>query len=85
MQSEVSSAAAAELGLPAGTPIAYRCGDQPNNAFSLKVLEPGEVATTAGTSGVIYGVTDQRAVDRDCRVNTFLHVTERSKRRVTVY
>jgi xylulokinase len=76
VQGEVSSAAAAKLGVPAGTPIAYRCGDQPNNAFSLSVLEPGEVATTAGTSGVIYGVTDQRAVDRECRVNTFLHVTD---------
>jgi xylulokinase len=76
VQGEVSSAAAAELGLSAGTPIAYRFGDQPNNAFSLRVLEPGEVATTAGTSGVIYGVTDQRAVDRASRVNTFLHVTD---------
>jgi xylulokinase len=76
MQSEVSRAAAAELGLPVGTPIAYRCGDQPNNAFSLRVLEPGEVATTAGTSGVIYSVTDQRAVDRSSRVNTFVHVTD---------
>jgi len=76
VQGEVSRAAAAELGVPAGTPISYRFGDQPNNAFSLKVLEPGEVATTAGTSGVIYGVTDQRAFDRECRVNTFLHVTD---------
>jgi xylulokinase len=76
VQGQVSNTAAAELGLAAGTPIAYRFGDQPNNAFSLKVLEPGEVATTAGTSGVIYGVTDQRAVDRESRVNTFLHVTD---------
>jgi len=76
VQGEVSRAAAAELGLPAGTPIAYRFGDQPSNAFSLNVLEPGEVATTAGTSGVIYGVTDELAVDRHSRVNTFLHVTD---------
>ena len=48
VQGEVSGAAAAEIGVPAGTPIAYRFGDQPNNAFSLNVLEPGEVATTAG-------------------------------------
>jgi xylulokinase len=77
-QAEVSAAAAAELGLPAGTPIAYRCGDQPNNSFSLKVLDPGEVATTAGTSGVIYGVTDRQAVDRECRVNTFMHINDTS-------
>lgn len=27
------------LGIPAGTPISYRAGDQPNNAFSLNVME----------------------------------------------
>jgi xylulokinase len=63
-----------ELGLPEGIPVAYRAGDQPNNAFSLNVLEPGEIAATAGTSGVIYGVTDQKRYDPESRVNTFLHV-----------
>lgn len=76
VQSEVSSQAAELLGLPAGIPIAYRGGDQPNNALSLNVLQPGEVAATAGTSGVIYGVTDQPAADTKSRVNTFLHVTD---------
>ncbi|ACE85877.1 xylulokinase [Cellvibrio japonicus] len=74
-QSVVSSAVAAELGLREGVSICYRAGDQPNNAFSLNVLQPGEVAATAGTSGVIYGVTDQPAADLQSRVNTFLHVT----------
>ncbi|MCI1779571.1 MAG: FGGY family carbohydrate kinase [Bacteroidales bacterium] len=63
-----------EFGIRKGTPISYRAGDQPNNAFSLNVLDPGEIATTAGTSGVIYGVTDKRNADRLSRVNTFLHV-----------
>lgn len=63
-----------ELGLPAGTPVSYRAGDQPNNALSLNVLNPGEVAATAGTSGVIYGVTDKKKFDPLSRVNTFLHV-----------
>jgi xylulokinase len=63
-----------ELGLPEGIPISYRAGDQPNNALSLNVLEPGEVAATAGTSGVIYGVTDQKKHEPQSRVNTFLHV-----------
>jgi xylulokinase len=63
-----------ELGLPAGIPVAYRAGDQPNNALSLNVLNPGDVAATAGTSGVIYGVTDKRKFDPLSRVNTFLHV-----------
>jgi xylulokinase len=75
VQSIVSDAVAAELGLRKGVKICYRAGDQPNNAFSLNVLEPGEVAATAGTSGVIYGVTDQPAADVESRVNTFLHVT----------
>ncbi len=65
---------ASELGLPSGIPVSYRAGDQPNNALSLNVLNPGEVAATAGTSGVIYGVTDQKKFDPQSRVNTFLHV-----------
>jgi xylulokinase len=65
---------ASELGLPAGIPISYRAGDQPNNALSLNVLNPGDVAATAGTSGVIYGVTDKKKFDPHSRVNTFLHV-----------
>jgi xylulokinase len=65
---------AGELGLPAGIPVSYKAGDQPNNALSLNVLSPGEVAATAGTSGVIYGVTDQKKFDPLSRVNTFLHV-----------
>ena len=63
-----------ELGLPEGIPVSYRAGDQPNNALSLNVLNPGEVAATAGTSGVIYGVTDKKKYDPLSRVNTFLHV-----------
>jgi xylulokinase len=73
-QGKVSALAAAELGLRAGIPVTYRAGDQPNNAFSLNVLEPGEVAATAGTSGVVYGVSDQIKFDPKSRVNTFLHV-----------
>lgn len=73
-QGELSACAAAELGLQAGTPITYRAGDQPNNALSLDVFEPGEAATTAGTSGVVYGVLGQVAYDPQSRVNTFAHV-----------
>ena len=65
---------AAELDLPEGIPVSYRAGDQPNNALSLNVLNPGEVAATAGTSGVMYGVTDRKRYDPLSRVNTFLHV-----------
>ncbi len=71
---KLSAAVAAETGLPEGIPVSYRAGDQPNNALSLNVLKPGEVAATAGTSGVIYGVTDKKKYDPFSRVNTFLHV-----------
>lgn len=74
IQSEVSEAAANELGLKAGTPISYRAGDQPNNALSLNVLNPGEIASTAGTSGVVYGVLGEANYDIKSRVNTFAHV-----------
>jgi len=74
VQSEVCAAAAEELGLKAGTPITYRGGDQPNNALSLNVLNPGEIAATAGTSGVVYGVLGDVNYDKQSRVNTFAHV-----------
>lgn len=73
-QAEVSARAANELGLQEGTPISYRAGDQPNNALSLNVFNPGEVASTAGTSGVVYGVSDKLEYDTLSRVNTFAHV-----------
>jgi xylulokinase len=74
VQGVVNAKAAAELGLAKGTKISYRAGDQPNNALSLNVLNPGEVATTAGTSGVVYGVSGEVKYDPYSRVNTFAHV-----------
>ncbi|MEI7422161.1 MAG: FGGY-family carbohydrate kinase [Prolixibacteraceae bacterium] len=74
VQSVVSAMAAKELGLAEGTKISYRAGDQPNNALSLNVLNPGEIATTAGTSGVVYGVSGEVKYDPLSRVNTFAHV-----------
>ena len=74
VQGEVSGAIAAELGLKKGTPVTYRAGDQPNNALSLNVLNPGEIAATGGTSGVVYGVNGQVSYDTLSRVNTFAHV-----------
>ena len=73
-QGVLTEAAANELGLAAGTPVCYRAGDQPNNALSLNVLQPGEIAATAGTSGVVYGVNEQINYDPASRVNTFAHV-----------
>ncbi|WP_444392229.1 xylulokinase [Prevotella sp.] len=74
IQSNVSAEAAAETGLAEGTPISYRAGDQPNNALSLNVFNPGEIASTAGTSGVVYGVLGEVGYDKKSRVGTFAHV-----------
>ena len=71
---QISSSVATELGLSANLKITYKAGDQPNNALSLGVVEPGEIATTAGTSGVIYGISSELKYDPNCRVNSFAHV-----------
>ena len=73
-ESRLNAQAAEVLGLKDGIPVSYRAGDQPNNAYSLNVLEPGEIAATAGTSGVVYGISDKPVYDKKSRVNTFVHV-----------
>lgn len=73
-QGTINKSAAQELGLKEGTIVSYRAGDQPNNALSLNVFNPGEIAATAGTSGVVYGVTGKTNFDPLSRVNTFAHV-----------
>ncbi|WP_207533441.1 xylulokinase [Desertivirga arenae] len=78
---EVSEGVARSLSLRFGIPVSYKAGDQPNNALSLNVLKPGEVAATAGTSGVIYGVSDNLAYDPQSRVNTFAHVNHTTNER----
>ncbi|NHF59513.1 carbohydrate kinase [Flavobacteriaceae bacterium TP-CH-4] len=74
IQALVNEKGAAESGLAEGTPVYYRAGDQPNNALSLNVFRPGEVAATGGTSGVVYAVTDSLSVKESARVNNFAHV-----------
>ncbi len=77
-QGKLQRSAAEALGITAGTPVCYRAGDQPNNAFSLQVLEPGEIAATAGTSGVLYGISSHKAYDTRSRVNPFIHVNHQT-------
>jgi len=79
VQGELTAEAGKELGLAAGTKVSYRAGDQPNNALSLNVLKPGEIAVTAGTSGVVYGVSDKKTYDQKSRVNIFVHVNHSKK------
>ncbi len=79
IQARTNAATEAELGIKEGTPISYRAGDQPNNAFSLNVMAPGEIAATGGTSGVVYGIIDEPKGDPKFRVNPFLHVNHTSQ------
>lgn len=79
VQGTLTAAVATELGLKKGTPVTYRAGDQPNNALSLNVLNPGEIAATGGTSGVVYGVNDKINYDKRSRVNIFAHVNHSDK------
>lgn len=78
-QGVIRAEVAEVLGLPYDIPVTYRAGDQPNNAFSLGVLHPGQVAATAGTSGVVYGISEHDAYDPKGRVNTFIHVNNEHK------
>ena len=80
VQGRLLPEAAKELNLVPGIPVAYRAGDQPNNAFSLNVLNPGEIAATAGTSGVVYGISSESTCDRQSRVNFFAHVNHQPGR-----
>ncbi|MBN2019314.1 MAG: carbohydrate kinase [Sedimentisphaerales bacterium] len=80
IQGNLTKEAANTLGLKAGTIVSYRAGDQPNNALSLNVLNPGEIAATAGTSGVVYGITAEAKYDAKSRVNTFVHVNHTPKK-----
>jgi len=79
IQGTLQTAAANDLNLAEGIPIAYRAGDQPNNAMSLGVVSPGQVAGTGGTSGVVYAVSDKLIHDPKMRVNSFAHVNYKSQ------
>ena len=73
-QGTISKKASEEIGLPAGIPVLYRAGDQPNNALSLNAFEPGEIAATGGTSGVVYAITNSTKTNESLRINNFAHV-----------
>jgi len=85
VQGKLTRQAANAMGLIPGIPVTYRSGDQPNNALSLKVLQPGEIAATSGTSGVVYGVVDKPLYDERTRINAFAHVNhQKGKNRIGI-
>ena len=79
----VSKQVADSTGLKEGIPVTYKAGDQPNNALSLNVLNDGEFAATAGTSGVIYGVSNELVYDYETRINSFAHVNHTNEKTKT--
>lgn len=84
-QGKLDKCMAEGLGINPNAKVTYRAGDQPNNALSLGVLEPGQIAATAGTSGVVYGVSDTNKYDSKNRVNVFVHVNhEKNKQKYGV-
>lgn len=83
VQGYLTKEAAEILGLREGVPVAYRSGDQPNNAMALGVLAPGQVAATGGTSGVVYGVSETPIFDVRSRINSFAHVNYKKESPVT--
>ncbi|PCJ98240.1 MAG: carbohydrate kinase [Flavobacteriaceae bacterium] len=78
-QGRVNKQGAEESGLPEGIPIMYRAGDQPNNALALNVLNPGEIAATGGTSGVVYAISESTKTKEHTRINSFAHVNHTAK------
>lgn len=78
-QGKLQRTAAEALGISEGVSVCYRAGDQPNNAFSLQVMNPGEIAATAGTSGVLYGISSDPVYDPKSRVNPFIHVNHQAE------
>jgi xylulokinase len=82
VQATVSNAGAQATGLKEGTPITYRAGDQPNNAYTLGARKAGDVVATGGTSGVVYALTDQLSSNELTKVNTFAHVNYQSQQKM---
>lgn len=78
-QGIVNKQGAVESGLPESIPIMYRAGDQPNNALSLNVMEPGQIAATGGTSGVVYAISSQKNTNEHTRINSFAHTNYNSE------
>lgn len=71
--SVVSDAAAQETGLKAGTPIVGGGGDQAAQATGVGAVQPGIVALTVGTSGVVFAPLASYAYEPEGRLHAFCH------------
>jgi xylulokinase len=70
---QVSAQAAQATGLKAGTPVVGGGGDQAAQAVGVGAVQPGIVALTLGTSGVVFASTDQPFVEPEGRLHAFCH------------
>jgi xylulokinase len=69
----VSPLAAAETGLKVGTPVAAGGGDQAAQAVGVGAVEPGIIALTLGTSGVVFATTPTALIEPEGRLHAFCH------------
>lgn len=69
----VTSEAAAATGLKEGTPVAAGGGDQAAQAVGVGAVEPGVVALTVGTSGVVFATTASALIEPEGRLHAFCH------------
>ncbi|MBC7227120.1 MAG: xylulokinase [Thermoflexales bacterium] len=69
----ITAEAAAETGLKAGTPVMAGGGDQSAQAVGVGAVEPGVVALTLGTSGVVFASTQEPFIEPEGRLHAFCH------------
>jgi xylulokinase len=73
---QVTGPAAAELGVPAGTPVVGGGGDQAAGAVGNGIVKPGILSATLGTSGVVFAHSDQPQTHPQGRVHTMCHAVK---------
>jgi xylulokinase len=69
----VSALAAAETGLVQGTPVVGGSGDCAAQAVGVGAVQPGIIALTLGTSGVVFASTEAPLVEPEGRLHAFCH------------
>ncbi len=69
----VTNEAASLTGLKVGTPVAAGGGDQAAGAVGMGAVEPGVVALTVGTSGVVFATTPSALIEPQGKLHAFCH------------
>jgi xylulokinase len=69
----VSAEAAAITNLAEGTPVVGGGGDQAAQAVGVGAVQPGIIALTLGTSGVVFATTEAPLIQPEGRLHAFCH------------